>query len=312
MLFDFHSLSGEAKILLYSRSFRRLLSAAIAATAVLFLALLFALPGPAQKTIVWSDKEKPIVEQLETLRNLDEASRARTTKDLALRIRQLPATPNKLGLAGGLTHLATEGDCGRDTLQEVTTTLALSLREQPPARKDTGPNRHYIELAQLVRYEHMKAESSDPQYDDAMARLASIDEIRKDADFTLNDTEGEEWHMQELRGKVVLVNFWATWCAPCRKEMADLQSLFDKYSPRGLIVLSISDEVAAKIQPFAQGQGISYPVLLDPGGKVHALYHIEGIPRSFVYDRDGNLVATALDMRTRAQFQEMVAQAGMK
>jgi peroxiredoxin len=306
MLFDFH-FPHKAKFLLYPLSLRRLLSATLVAAVFLFTAL-----ASAQKKIIWSEKEKPIVDQLETLRNLDDASRARVTKDLALRIRQLPATPNKLGLAGGLTHLATEGDCGRDTLQEVTTTLALALREQHPARKDTGPNGHYIELAQLVRYEHMKAESSDPQYDDAMARLASIDEIRKDADFTLNDTEGEEWHMQELRGKVVLVNFWATWCAPCRKEMADLQALFDKYSPRGLIVLSISDEAEAKVQPFAQGQGISYPVLLDPGGKVHALYHVEGIPRSFLYDRDGNLVATALDMRTRAQFQEMLAQAGMK
>ena len=306
MLFDFH-FPHKAKFLLYPPSLRRLLSATLIVPVFLFTAL-----ASAQKKIIWSDKEKPIVDQLETLRNLDDASRVRVTKDLALRIRQLPATPNKLGLAGGLTHLATEGDCGRDTLQEVTTTLALALREQPPARKDTGPNRHYIELAQLVRYEHMKAESSDPQFEDAMTRLALIDDARKNADFTLNDTEGEEWHMQELHGKVVLVNFWATWCAPCRKEMADLQALFDKYSPRGLIVLSISDEAEAKVQPFAQEQGISYPVLLDPGGKVHALYHVEGIPRSFLYDRDGNLVATALDMRTRAQFQEMLAQAGMK
>jgi peroxiredoxin len=305
---DFH-LPTNARLSRQAFCGRFFFAIPVAVAVLLFTTLTSA---QTQKRIVWSDREKPIVDQVEGLRNLDDASRARMTKDLALRIRQLPATPNKLGLAGGLSHLATEGDCGAETLQEVTTTLALALREQPPARKDTGPNRHYMELAQLVRYGHMKAESSDPQYEEAMAKLAAIDETRKNADFTLTDTEGEEWHLQELRGKVVLVNFWATWCPPCRKEMADLQALFDKYSPRGLIVLSISDEANAKVQPFAQQQGISYPVLLDPGGKVHALYQIEGLPRSFVYDRDGNLVATALDMRTRAQFQEMLAQAKMK
>ncbi|MGH9496231.1 MAG: TlpA family protein disulfide reductase, partial [Candidatus Sulfotelmatobacter sp.] len=64
--------------------------------------------------------------------------------------------------------------------------------------------------------------------------------------------------------------------------------------------------------PFMDQLGISYPVLLDPGGKVHALYQIDGIPRSFVYDRDGNLVATAIDMRTREQFLQMLAKAGIK
>ncbi|MGH9495235.1 MAG: hypothetical protein ACRD3B_09575, partial [Candidatus Sulfotelmatobacter sp.] len=151
--------------------------------------LLIALVAVAQKKqILWSDKEKPIADQFEGLRNLDDATRVRVTRDLALRIRQLPPTPNKLGLAGGLTHMATEGDFGAETLQEVTTTLAVALRERPPARKEGGPNHHYIELAQLVRYEHMKAESSDPQYEEAMAKLGALDEVRKNADFTLSDT----------------------------------------------------------------------------------------------------------------------------
>jgi peroxiredoxin len=97
--------------------------------------------------------------------------------------------------------------------------------------------------------------------------------------------------LQELRGKVVLVNFWATWCPPCRKAMPDLQSLFDQYKSKGLIVFSISDEEAVKVKPFIEAQNITYPVMLDPGGKVHELFQVEGIPKSFVYDREGKLVA---------------------
>ena len=289
------------------------LSRILPAAAFLGAVLLITLSATAQKKeIIWSPQEKPIAEQFEGLRKLDDVTRVRVTKDLALRIRQLPPTPHKLGLAGGLTHMATEGDFGRETLQEVTTTLALALREQPPAKAQSGPNHHYIELAQLVRYEHMKAESSDPQYEDAMAKLAAIDEERKNADFTLTDTEGEAWHMKELRGKVVLLNFLSTSCVPCRRELFDLQNVFDQNSARGVIVLSIADGPEANVQPFMEQFGTSYPVLLDPGNKIHELYHIDGVPRSFVFDRNGNLAATAINMRTLDQFTQMLAQAGVK
>lgn len=94
--------------------------------------------------------------------------------------------------------------------------------------------------------------------------------------------------------------------------MPDLQALFDKYKDRGLIVLSISDEEAAKVTPFIDQQNITYPVILDPGDKVHELFHVDGIPKTFVYNRDGAIVAQSIDMRTRGQFEEMLAAAGLK
>jgi len=274
--------------------------------------ILLAVSLPAQDKIVWSDQEKPIVEQLHGLRKLDDAVRARTTKDLALQIRQLPAVPNKLQLAGALASLSTEGDFGRDTLQEVTTTLATALREQPPAGKPGEPDQLYVELASLVRYEHMQAASDNPQFAEAMTQLETADAARQKADFTLADLQGKSWHLRDLQGKVVLVNFWATWCPPCRKEMPDLQALYDKYKDQGLVVLAISDEMAAKVVPFIAEKKIGYPVLLDPGRKVTELFQVEGIPKSFVYDRDGKMVAQSIDMRTRGQFQGMLAQAGLK
>src|SRR5450755_3194915 len=84
-----------------------------------------------QKQVVWSADEKPIADQIHGLRALPDDVRAGTTKDLALKIRKLPSTENKLRLAVGLSGLSTEGDFGHDTLQEVATTLAETLRERP-------------------------------------------------------------------------------------------------------------------------------------------------------------------------------------
>jgi peroxiredoxin len=261
---------------------------------------------------VWSDQEKPIVEQLRGLRKLDDTARVQTTKNLALQIRQLPVVPNKLRLAEGLANLSTEGDFGRDTLQEVTTTLATALREQPPAKKPGEPNPLYEELASLVRYEHMQATSDNPQFVAAMAKLEADDDKRQNADFTLTDLQGRPWHLQDLKGKVVLVNFWATWCPPCRKEMPDLDALYNKFKDQGFIVLAISDEESAKVSPYIAEHKISYPVMLDPGRKVNDAFIVEGIPKSFVYDRSGKLVAQSIDMRTKTQFLGMLAQAGLQ
>jgi len=281
-------------------------------TLILISLSLLSLSLPAQDKIVWNDQEKPIVEQLRGLRKLEDTVRARTTKELALQIRALPAVPNKLRLAGALANLSTEGDFGRDTLQEVTTTLAAALREQPPAGKPDRPDSLYVELASLVRYEHMQAASDNPQFAAAMAKLEADDAKRQSADFTLSDLQGKPWHLRDLQGKVVLVNFWATWCPPCRKEMPDLDALYNKFKDQGFVVLAISDEEVGKVAPFIGERKISYPVLLDPGRKVNDLFIVEGIPKSFVYDRSGKMVAQSIDMRTRSQFVEMLAQAGLQ
>ncbi|MGA2004359.1 MAG: TlpA disulfide reductase family protein [Terriglobales bacterium] len=275
-----------------------------------------------QKTeIVWSPEEKPLAEQIHGLRSLPDDVRAATTKTLAIKIRQLPATENKLRLAVGLSNLSTEGDFGHDTLQEVATTLAQTLREHPlpwaetkgdagapPTREPASP---YVELASLVRYEHVDASLDDEQYRAAMARLEADDRKREHAEFSLKDLTGKTWTFSGLRGKVVVVNFWATWCPPCRKEMPDLESLYERFAQQGLVILGISDEEAAKVEPFIAQRKVTFPVLLDPGRKVNEMFVVEGIPKTFVYDRDGKLVAQSIDMRTQGQFLEMLAKAGI-
>jgi peroxiredoxin len=267
----------------------------------------------AQKQeIVWSAQEKPIYDQIKSLRSLSDDVRAGVTKQLALQIRQLPATPNKLQLAVYLASRATEGDFGHDTLQEVATTLADTLRQQPVPDDKGQPAAPYVELAELVRYEHVQASLDAPQFKAAMAKLEADDQHRQTIDFTLTDLQGKPWTLKELRGKVVLVNFWATWCPPCRKEMPDLNALYQRFKDQGFVILAISDEKVDEVKPFIAERNISYPILLDPGKKVNDLFEVEGIPKSFVYDREGKLVAQSIDMRTQKQFLEMLGQAGLR
>ena len=93
--------------------------------------------------------------------------------------------------------------------------------------------------------------------------------------------------------------------------MPDLDALYNKFTDQGFVVLAISDEEAAKVSPFIDERRISYPVLLDPQRKANAAFIVEGIPKSILYDRGGQMVAQSMDMRTRNPFLEMLAEAGV-
>jgi peroxiredoxin len=290
--------------------------AAVLAAALYLSAAGLLLSRPAalraqEQQVIWSDREKPIADRIHGLRALPDEVRARATKNLAIKIRELPVTPNKARLANSLAMLSTEGDFGHDMLQEVATTLAAALREQPMPAEKGQPPRPYVELAELVRYEHVQAALDDPQFTAAVSKLEADNSLREQADFTLMELSGKTWTLKEQRGKVVVLNFWATWCPPCRKEMPDLEALYRQFKDQGLVILAISDEDAGKVRPFIAEQKVSYPILLDPGRKVNDIFQIEGIPKTFVYDRNGKLVAQSIDMRTRRQFLEMLAQAGL-
>jgi peroxiredoxin len=282
---------------------RRTICTAVVIVAVATAAFAMAFARPTD--------EKSISEALGKLRSMPDAERAKVTKELALEIRALGAGPTKAGLASSLANLATEGDFGRDTLQEATTTLELALKESPIARKGDIPW-PYVQLANLQRYEHMQVTLDAPDFTAAVEKIVRLEGARAKVDFTLTDITGKSWTLSALKGKVVLVNFWATWCPPCRKEMPDLETLYNRFKDKGLVVLSISDEPMETVQPFISDAKYTFPVLLDPGRKVNAAYQIDGIPKNFIYDREGKLVAQSIDMRTERQFLQMLAAAGLK
>jgi peroxiredoxin len=109
-------------------------------------------------------------------------------------------------------------------------------------------------------------------------------------DFTLHAADGRNVRLEELRGQVVLVNFWATWCGPCRAEMPRLNELYGKYRKSGVVLLGINiDDDPATALATAQKLNVSFPVLLDTDKKVSKLYDLSTMPSTVVIDRDGKV-----------------------
>jgi peroxiredoxin len=238
--------------------------------------------------------------------NLSDPERARIAVEVAGKIDALPAGDQTLDLARGLANLSTEGDLGKNALTAVTATLAKALHENPGGVMD------YVTLASLMRYEHVPPPALEDSAEKAAEALLSLrEQIHLTAGFTLTALDGKSYSLAALRGKIVLLNFWATWCPPCRKEMPDMEKLSHAFAGKGLVVLAVSDEDRGTVAPFIEKQKYTFPVLLDPERKVHEAFDVEGIPKSFIFDRQGRLAAQAIDMRTERQFLEMLKSAGM-
>ena len=109
-------------------------------------------------------------------------------------------------------------------------------------------------------------------------------------DFTLRTLGGPNLRLQEQRGRVVLVNFWATWCAPCRQEMPHLSKLYDKYGSSGFVLLGVNvDDDTKNAIDLATKLGLKFPVSLDSDKKVSRLYDLSAMPSTVLIDREGKV-----------------------
>ena len=253
-----------------------------------------------------------IAGELDKLRSLSDQQRPIATVKVATEISALPPGIEKVKLADGASHLVTEGDQGQDALQAVADALSKALAETPVPSKNDEPPMPYFDLARLARYERVTVSLSDPLYKKANDILAANEADIAKADFTLKDLNNKKWTLSQLRGKIVLVNFWATWCPPCRTEMPNLDLIYTHFASEGLVILSITDENPFTVNSFLQGKNYHPPVLIDSGGAVHKQFHITGIPQTFVFDRDGKLTGVAIDQSTQRQFLSLLAQAGLQ
>ena len=160
----------------------------------------------------------------------------------------------------------------------------------------------YLQLAALlvlfvataVAWPHISTESSDLQ------------DVLYAPDFTLQTLEGESIQLSKLRGQVVLINFWATWCAPCRYEIPDLSRIYLDYKDRGVAILGVSvDEIETKhLVKFRDNYKMTYPVLHGNPAELQRLTQLYGgiysIPTTFVIDRQG-VISTVLVGARREQ-----------
>jgi cytochrome c biogenesis protein CcmG, thiol:disulfide interchange protein DsbE len=111
-------------------------------------------------------------------------------------------------------------------------------------------------------------------------------------DFQLPDLNDRQLRLSDYRGKVVFLNFWATWCKPCREEMPSMEVLYKTFEKDGLVILAVSiDRVTTKkdIPPFVKGLNLTFPVLVDSWGQTDKRYKLMGVPETYIIDQQGVL-----------------------
>ena len=144
----------------------------------------------------------------------------------------------------------------------------------------------------------------------AAAGPTDCDAKRKPADlnFTLKDVNGKDVALSSFAGKVIVLNFWATWCGPCKVEIPGFVDLYRKYRSQGLAIVGISvDDPVAKLKPYVSQMKMSYPVLVGEGrGDVEKAYPWIGLPNTFIIGRDGIVCRQRTGMATKEQVEALI------
>jgi len=117
--------------------------------------------------------------------------------------------------------------------------------------------------------------------------------------FTFPGLDGKKVSLADYKGKVVLLNIWATWCAPCVAEMPSMEKLYQELKDEGfeLLAVSVDESGVEVVTPFMKKHKLSFPVLLDTQGDIKSLYQLTGIPESFIMDKDGIIVEKVIGPR---------------
>lgn len=141
-------------------------------------------------------------------------------------------------------------------------------------------------------------EKKSDEHTESTENKNSSEEVFPAIDFTLTDQFGNEHTLSDYKGKTVFLNFWATWCGPCRSEMPDIQNLYESYDTEGddaVIILGVAapglgqEKDEAGIKAFLDEHGYTYPTVMDPTGEIFGQYGISSFPTTFMIDRDGNI-----------------------
>ena len=130
---------------------------------------------------------------------------------------------------------------------------------------------------------------------------------QKAPDFTFKSLDGEEYSLIDFKGKVIVLNFWATWCGPCVHEMPDLEKLYQNYNEKGLQVLGLTLQSKKKQIPGKiKKTGVTYPILLDAESAVNTYGPFNAVPTTFIINRKGEIVKQIVGARSYKQFENMI------
>ncbi len=129
-------------------------------------------------------------------------------------------------------------------------------------------------------------------------RVQKFEEPVVAPDFTLKDLKGTQVTLKNFKGRVVFLNFWATWCPPCRREMPSMERLYKQLKDRDFTMLAVDMQESEKqVRAFISEFSLSFPALLDLNGDISSLYGIVGLPTTYIIDREGMIIGKAVGPR---------------
>jgi peroxiredoxin len=139
--------------------------------------------------------------------------------------------------------------------------------------------------------------SEAAEYLEALSILAPNTEVQA-LDFTVKSLVGDSENLSDYRGKVIFLNFWATWCGPCRAEVGEIDVLHETLKDEDFMIMALSiQEQKKKVSKFMNSNDIDFPVYLDSDGAVAAMYGVNGIPTTYIIAPDGTIVGKAVGPR---------------
>jgi len=142
---------------------------------------------------------------------------------------------------------------------------------------------------------------ADGREDDLFSKIKiiPIKGDRKAPDFSLKGLNGKKVELKQLRGKVVFLNFWATWCSPCKEEMPSMEALHQQFKEKNFILITVSVDYGGQktVKEFMNKHQYTFSVLLDPDGETLGLFDVKGIPTTYLIDKKGKTVGKAIGPR---------------